>query len=253
MNNLLSLRKNRIFALCFRVIAFSVCLFGILWRIGIFFGYFHGVIFLYFTLQTNIAVTVLFGYLIVKTAISLKKEGINGCNEFNPRISVAIMIAITFVLIGFWMVLAPAGAREFPDRTYLLGSFDNLSVHLIAPLLMLADYAMFSKGGQLKGRDPFLFLIIPVLYTISVMILGATRTVVFYTPGLTYPSYFPYFFMDFNEIGLLMIPFMVAMTAFYLGLGLFLRFIDKKRVRKKKEKSDEETEITEECISPLQE
>jgi len=231
--------KSRYFALIFRSVAFLTCLFGILWRTGIFRGEFNGVIFGFFTLQTNVAVTVLLGILIVKTAIALKEDDKCGCNGFNPRISAAVLTAIIFVLLGFWLVFAPAGAREIPEKTYLLGTFDNLSVHLIAPLLMLGDYIMFSKGGEIRSKDPLIFLIIPVVYTIAVMVLGATRTVQFYTPGLDIePSYYPYFFLDFSVIGFLMIPFILVMTVFYFGLGATLRYIDKMRGKRREE--DEE-------------
>jgi len=221
--------KNRVIALAYRITAFLVCLFGILWATNLFSGEFHGVALLYYTIQTNILVLAMFGMLIVKTATTLKNEGKEGENGFFPRLSAGALVAIALTLIVFWLVLAPF---MLPEGAGYLKSFSNLSVHLIAPLLMLGDYIMFSKGGALKKTDPYLFMIVPIVYLVKTLIIGFSGAVKFQIPELTEASNFPYFFLDYNDVGGFMFLYIAVMSAFYLGLSFAMLAIDKKRAKR---------------------
>jgi len=216
--------KNRVFALCFRSAAFLFCFISILHNIGVFAGEITGVSLLYYTLQSNILVIIMFGILTYKTAVGLKKDGRCGSCSYYPRICAAVLLAIILTLIVFWALLAPVMEIDY------LPTFSNLSVHLIAPLLMLADYILFTESGKLKKRDPFIFTLVPVLYLIQATILGFAG--VNYQPDAEKAVYFPYFFMDYYETGAWVALYIVAIAAFYIGLGYLLWFIDYKRGKK---------------------
>jgi len=227
--NVIIMIKNRAFALGFRCTAFLACLFGVLYNITSGFSTFHGVLLLYYTIQSNIFAIALFGILIYKTAAGLKKDGVKGNSAYLSRISAGVTICIMLTFIVFWCVLAPfAGEAEKP----FLFTYDNLSVHFIAPLLMLADYIMFSEGGKLKKEDPFLFAFVPIVYLIITLIIGFSGKVVFQIPGFERSASFPYFFIDYSAVGLWMLAYIVGLTVFYIGMGYFLLFIDGRRERK---------------------
>jgi hypothetical protein len=218
--------KNRVFALVYRIIAFVVSLFGVLWATGMFKGEFHGVILLYYTIQSNLLVVAMFGALVFKTTTDLIDDGVRGENGHFPRLSAAVLLAVMLTLIVFWLVLAPVAP---PELSSYFATFDNLSVHLICPLLMLGDYVMFSRGGKLKKVDPLLFATLPITYLIKTLIIGFTGNVAYSIPGLTEPANFPYFFLDYNEVGLWMLLFIVGIAAAYVAFGYLMLFIDRKR------------------------
>ncbi|MCL2540410.1 MAG: Pr6Pr family membrane protein [Firmicutes bacterium] len=222
--------KNRIFALIFRIVAFTAILFGIIYNTGVFQGDFHWIIFLYYTILSNIFALALFGVLIFMTARKLKHNGAKGDSCFYPRISAAVTVCIMLTLIVFWCVLAPFAPAA--DRPFLV-TYSNLAVHLIAPLLMLADYIMFSVGGKLKRRDPFLFSIVPIAYLVITLIIGFSGAVVYQLPGFERAGSFPYFFLDYNDVGLMMLVYIAALIALYLAMGWVAWLADKKRGKRK--------------------
>jgi len=85
--------KNRVFALIFRTSAFAVVLINILFDIGVLGA---DVIKptqpLYYTVQSNILVMILFGLLACKTAIGLRKEGRTGSCGYLPQISAGALL-----------------------------------------------------------------------------------------------------------------------------------------------------------------
>jgi hypothetical protein len=218
--------KNRVFALSFRIVAFIVCLFGILASLGIFQGQFNETYLLYYTYQSNILVLGFFAVLIYKTTVDLQKKGRIGDNGYFPRISAGILLAIMLTMIVYWLLLAPAAVSSYGwENTF---SFNNLCVHLITPLLVLFDYILFSKKGKLKKNDPLLFCIVPIVYFIQAMILGFSGVIYDITEAGEI-IHFPYFFMDYYELGLWIIPYILGISLFYLGLGKILLYIDHKR------------------------
>lgn len=218
--------KNRIFALSFRCAAFLICLFGILLNTGVFQSKFYGVILLYYTVQSNILALILFGALIFKTAMSLKNKGVKGNSGFFPQISSGVTVCIMFTFVVFWCVLAPFASEE--DRAFIM-TYNNLSVHCIAPLLTLADYVMFSEGGKLKKKDPFIFASVPVIYLLITLIIGFSGAVVYQIPGFERSGSFPYFFLDYYAVGLWIFLYIAGLTLFYIGMGYLMLLIDGKR------------------------
>ena len=233
--------KNRVVALTYRIVAFLVIIFGLLYNLGIFSGTLHSVLLLYYTIESNIAALVLFGVFIFLTARKIKTDGTKGSNSFFPRTTAGVTIAIMLTFLVFWCVLFPFASEE--DRA-LITSYDNLSIHFIAPLLMLFDYILFCESGRLKKFDPLYYAIVPLVYLIITLFIGFSGRVVYQIPGLERWSYFPYFFLDPEKVGLWMIAFIAGLTAFYLGLCYFTLWIDKKRGKREAKKQPIKTHIS---------
>ncbi|MDR2421313.1 MAG: Pr6Pr family membrane protein [Oscillospiraceae bacterium] len=214
------MRNNRIFALCFRFAAFALCLLGILDTLGAFRGAIWWSGLLYYTTQSNLLVLAMFGALSVRTALAIGRDGAKGDSSFFERLSaiVALSIAVTFLL--YWALLAPL----------MLGpgllAFGNLQVHGITPLLMIFDYLFFSERGKLKRRDPWFFAIIPLAYFAQSTAIGfLSKTPVYYS------GRFPYFFIDFDKLGVRVFVYLAVFTAFFLGVAFLLLKYDGRKKR----------------------
>jgi hypothetical protein len=222
------MKNNRIFALCYRSIAFILCLAGILKTLGIFDGAFSPKILLYYTTDSNVLVLAVFAILLVRTAISVRRDGSRGNSSYNERLSAIIALAITVTLLVFWGLLAP----QISGPEFKLLSYMNLQIHTITPILMVLDYFLFAEPGKLKKIDPIIFALIPLAYFALTTIAGFSG-VVYGVSETGVPVRFPYFFVDFDALGSSVFLYVGAITIFFIGLAYLFLFIDKRRAGKR--------------------
>ncbi|MDR0446061.1 MAG: Pr6Pr family membrane protein [Oscillospiraceae bacterium] len=212
------MKNNRGIALGYRAVAFLLCLAGILETLGVFRGAVWWTGLLYYTVQSNILVLLMLGALLVKTALAVRRDGLNGSSSFFERLSAIITLAITVTFVLYWALLAPL--MMGPG----LIAFGNLQVHGITPLLMLIDYFMFTKPGKLKKYDPLLFAAVPLAYFIQATIIGFTSS-----KPLFFGSRFPYFFIDFDQIGAGVFIYVGVITVVFLAAAFFVVKSDERR------------------------
>ncbi len=211
--------KTRWVVLVWRIAAFSLVLCGLLYRLGAFAGGFEAESLLYYTFQTNLLVLLLFGYLVIRTALDMPYGGKAGNVTYSPRLHGAVTLSITLTFLVYWIALAPFDERK-------LFEFGNMSVHLITPLLCIADYIIIQEDGGLKKIDPFLFAIIPFVYFVQATIAGFCGVVYRVENGAAVR--FPYYFMDYDKFGGWVAPIVLAITAAYIGLGYSMLLLDRK-------------------------
>jgi hypothetical protein len=221
------LPQNKIFAAGFRACAFLFALWGVTAMTGAFTGAFKPVILLTYTIQSNILTILFIGILLIKTLLCICGRGTKPASlekpyGFFPRLSAFITFAIFVTMLVFWFILVPT---MITDMRSLL-ALDNLAVHLITPLLMLADYMLFTERGKLKKYDPLLCAIIPYLYLLGSMTLGLTRSVRYDSLGIH--SYYPYIFLDLDRFGLWVILMVAVITLPFLAIAFLWRRFDKK-------------------------
>jgi hypothetical protein len=220
------MRNNRIFALCYRLVAFLACLIGVLDTTGVLRGSIAGDLLLFYTTETNLLVVCMFALLAVRTAGGIKNKGVRGPASYHERLSAIVALAITVTMLVFWLLLAPS----FSDYSFLL-TYTNLQIHLITPLLMLGDYFLFTTPGKLKRQDPWLFALIPVVYFTQATILGFSGFV--YTSLPDGIRHFPYFFLDFYELQGWVMVYGLAILAFFVALAYLLLWYDRRRARRR--------------------
>ena len=227
--------SNKYFALYFRIFAFLFATIGILRQTGILFGIFSIRPFMYYTVQSNVLAIFLFTILIYKTIIAIREKSYDSVGYY-PRLSMICSVYLLVTLIVFWALLVP---QLDLGMDYLL-SFENLAVHLITPLLCLLDYIMFTEARKLKYRDVYYVCIFPVIYVIFSIGAGLVGYVYGYerVSGSPFSSYIelvpvrvPYFFLDFDRLGLMVIIYCTGILAFFLLLSHIIYWIDHK-VRK---------------------
>ena len=217
--------KNRKIALVFRVAAGLTAVAGLLDLVGVFQGELYTGILYYYTAQSNIMAIVLFGMLIAKTISGFRNgEGKSAC--YFPRFAMICTVDILLTFVVFWVLLVPQLAGILP-----LWTFSNLAVHAITPLLCLIDYVLFAEPRRLKYRDVYYVAIFPICYVIVSSVLGLAGHVYGISPTDGAPVRFPYFFYDFDRIGLLSLAYIGALVVVFLIIGYIFYYIDAK-VRK---------------------
>ena len=218
------MKNNRLFAFCFRVAAALFSIFMVLTTTGIFNGHSSFMGFLFYTTLSNAIVAVMFCVLAAKTLLEIKKSGKTGSCSFYPRPSACVTVAITVTLVVFWSILV-----WFLEPKIIV-RFESFGQHLIVPFLMIFDYFFFTERGKLKKYDPLLFLVIPFAYMVLVTIV-AFRGFVYpiMEPGRTSGRHFPYFFLDFFELGFVTAVYVVGIMVFFLALNYLLYWFDKKK------------------------
>jgi hypothetical protein len=169
-----------------------------------------------------------FVVLVARTAATIAR-GVEPPDKnygFYPVAAFAVTFAILITMMIFWAILVPLKG----GMSMGLMTFYNLGVHLLCPLLMIGDYLMFYKKGVMRRRDPLAITIFPYLYIGQSFALGLNH-VVYFAP-LHIESYYIYPFMDFDAYGGLVFLFILALTAFFLGLGYVCYYLEKRFSKK---------------------
>ncbi len=158
----------------------------------------------YFTVQSNILVVLFIVYAMLVPQITRFRTTARG--------SVLLYIAVTGLV--FHIVLVPNYPEFFAGGV----TFRHHLTHTIAPLGFFLDWLLFDGGGLIKAGDIKYWLIYPFLY----WLFSTAR-------GLAVGAY-PYFFMDLNLLspGTVLFWFL-ALSAFFVLLGLLIVFVDTRR------------------------
>ena len=221
---------NKRVALVFRLCSMVFALLGILKQSGVFTGEFGFGGFMYYTLQSNLLAVVFFAFLSVRTWKSLR-DGLRGSVGWHSRLGMVCAVDLLVTMIIFWTLLARVVPRGY------LWSFENLAVHTITPLLCLLDYVFFSEPRRLKYRDVYYVCIFPLSYVVFSTIAGLMGYVYYFTSefgdvsssaALSVPVKVPYFFLDYERLGILVVAFIAGTLVFFLLLSHIIFFIDQK-------------------------
>ena len=226
--------KDKRFALGFRLGAFLFALAGLLVQAGVFSGNASSAVFMFYTIQSNMLAVFLFAFLTLRTAGSLR-EGLYGSVGWHSRFGMVCAVNLLLTLIVFWVMLVPVVPASY------LWTFENIAVHTVTPLLCLLDYILFSEPRRLKYRDVYYVCIFPALYVIFTTVAGLAGYV--YNFGATFggdfasesldtaPVRFPYFFLDFDRLGIMVLAYIGGIFVFFILLSHVIYLIDRK-VRK---------------------
>ena len=215
--------KSKKIALVYRSAALIIATAGLLDLLGVFQGAFYINILYYYTAQSNIMAIILFAMLTVKTIYGIRSNNENSA-YYLPRFSMICSINVLLTFVVFWILLVPQLAGILP-----LWTFSNLTVHAITPLLCLIDYILFAESGRLKYRDVYYVTIFPICYLAASSIAGLAGHIYGISPTDGAPIRFPYFFYDFDRIGLMAFAYIAGIVVFFLIIGHLFYYIDKKR------------------------
>lgn len=212
--------NNKIFALIFRGAALVFSTIGVLLTIGVFGGrpLSAGSLF-YYTTQSNLLAIVMFGMLTFRTAAGIRKKDPHV--GYFPRFSMICAIDILLTFLVYWILLVPT------YEGVSLWTLQNLAVHAITPLLCLADYVLFTKSRHLKYRDVYLVTVYPLLYVVFATVVGFAG-INTYGEDINGVFRFPYFFFDYDRIGVLSFAYIGGLLVFFILVGHGFYFADRK-------------------------
>ena len=216
--------RDRRFALVLCIIGFIIAVAGIMTTPGEFVGNVTWGIFMYFTIQTNALVALLFAIYSIRLVKDINDDGIQGKSGYYPRFSMIAAVSLAMMGFSYWIILAP-------NSILSIWTFPNIMTHGVTPLFLLLYYFLFVKPGSIKHRDVFYGAVFPLAYV--------ANTYIAYALGYTYERFngeivnFPYFFLDYETIGWGMVSmFILGILVFVIILGYILYFIDRKRGHK---------------------
>lgn len=209
--------KNNLTTLIFQLFSF---VFSIIGTLSVVFkdGIFKPEQILYYTVLSNLLITLMFGFLIYQNIKSMKDK--KDYQFVKSDFLFVCVIDILVTLLVYWVMLRPNSIAE--DPTYKTMVFSNLSTHLVTPLLAIINFIVFDKLKSIKIKDILKCLIFPLSYFALVTVIGFT--------GFVYKDTgknFPYFFIDYNEYGAKVLLYVLAITIFFIILSLVFYFIMK--------------------------
>ena len=180
--------------------------------------------FRYYTNLSNLLVVMFYLFRLV-IRIRGSYDGFFGRILFSELwfFSVTMSIFLTFGIFHF--VLVPAIKKKPSDSGEFgfLHSWSNYVVHYIVPLLSLLNWLLFSKKSVLSYTWALVWTVIPWIYVIYAMIMGAAGKIIENTD-----SAYPYDFMDVSKHGALIVTrnCLLVMVVF-VASGFFFLFLKK--------------------------
>ena len=176
----------------------------------------------YYTMQSNIIVAIFYLVLV----FSERPYALTESRDYSlAKGAITMSIMLTFIVYN--IVLRPQfEASAAGAAAGAIGSMSGEIVHVITPLMVLADYLMFDLKGTYRFGDTLFWCIIPLLYPIYVAIYGACGGRFTSMDGVS--SKYPYFFMDVDSIGALrVLGWMFLIIAGFVGLSMLYVVIDR--------------------------
>lgn len=204
-------------ALTFRVVAALAIALGVARLFGIGDPPISVSTLLYYTMQSNLLGLVWMVLLVVRTVKDLRASGPSGWSTPSPRFGGAVMMALTVTMLIYLVVLLPQS-----EPGYVPFTLTDTLVHVVAPVLLILDWALFSPKGRFRGWDPLLWAVLPYLYLLFAFGWGALGGE--FSPGRS----FPYPFMDIDSLGLTGVALWIAaLTAALIVVGYLYVLIDR--------------------------
>ncbi len=146
----------------------------------------------FFSLQS----TIFAGFYYLADIVYMYGVGIkNGARmnaDFLPRVKGSVITATSLSGLVYNLFVAVDINRLFADYIPHEGS---VIIHSVIPLLVLADWILFTNKGNFKRFDPFVWLVFPLYYFIYATVRALFEPKLF--PG----SRYPYPFLDSDRIG----------------------------------------------------
>jgi hypothetical protein len=183
------------------------------------FGYFdksfNHDFFVYYTNWSNYICMGLMAVSLVRTA---RRSGTqHDDKQVAPtfKFLCVIMILVTFFVYNILLTSGKTAGEYF-------GSLSNLLLHVILPILFVADWVLFYERGKLTWYHPLLCVVMPLIYVTFILIRGAILR------GATNTVLYPYFFLNVAKLGLGgTLLWVLALVAVFVALGYLLLLFDR--------------------------
>ena len=216
--------KNRTAQLIFYTIYCTLGVVGSVACLGIFddIKTFRWDFYVYFT---NISNFLCLGVMFAALIETVKKKD-DGYVSAAPLLKFIGMLGILLTFIVFNTMLAGAADRD-PQLNWRIGS---LLFHVVLPIMYVADWFLFYERKKCKWYYPLASIGFPLAYVlfllIQAVILKFDSSIL--TPtGAKTPLIYPYFFVDLEKQGLMVLVWIVALAAVFAAVGYAFYGLDR--------------------------
>lgn len=177
----------------FRLVLVIGCGWGLALLLGLFEGRFELNQLVFYTIQSNLLVFFAYLYLLIKSivkSLSLKQMW---SADFSPNSMGALTLIIVITGLIYNFILVPT----ISDTSgYAVNSFSDILVHTFTPIMVFVDWILFVNTSDTKRIKPWTWTILPLLYWVFTIIRAQIGG-----PIAGFGSYYPYFFIDADELG----------------------------------------------------
>lgn len=189
--------KNRTIQLIFQSFFLGISAVGIAASLGLFDMAFRWDFYIYFT---NLSNYFCIGIMVVQLIRTMKRN-IDGAVTVSPVVKLASLVAILVTFLIFNFLIAREEGRD-PIRNF---SAMSIILHIVLPMLYLADWVLFHEKSNMKWTAPLSALFFPAAYIVYVLIHAAIRGFNSNLLGFigSNPLIYPYFFLNPEKIGVL--------------------------------------------------
>ena len=216
--------KNRNAQLIFYTIYCTLGIVGSIACLGIFddIKTFRWDFYVYFT---NISNFLCLGVMFAALVETVKKKD-DGYVSAAPLLKFVGILGILLTFIVFNTMLAGAADRD-PQLNWRIGS---LLFHVVLPIMYVADWFLFYERKKCKWYYPLASIGFPLAYVlfllIQAVILKFDSSIL--TPtGAKTPLIYPYFFVNLETQGLMVLVWIVALAAVFAAVGYAFYGLDR--------------------------
>lgn len=210
--------KNRTAQLVWQSFFLGIAAVGMAASLGLFDMAFRWDFYIYFT---NLSNYLCIGIMAAQLVRTIQRKG-DGPVTISPVVKLASLTAILVTFLLFNFLLAGEEGRD-PIRNF---SAMSILLHVVLPVLYLADWVLFCEKSKGKWTDPLAALFFPAAYLVYVFIHAALRGFDATLLGFvgSNPLIYPYFFLNPEKVGALGVVFWCAIlgVAFTLLGYLFV-------------------------------
>lgn len=172
----------------------------------------------YYTNLSNILCIIFFFYYFMRMLFNMKKE----THQYNNNLKGAVTITILITFIVYNFILRPF--MHNVDGVMKINSIGNLIVHVVLPLMVIADYILFDEKGKFNKKTAYTWVLIPLSYFIFICIRAKMGGKFTYAK-----SSYPYFFLDIDAYGIPQVILNVIISIIVILLLIYLYvYIDNK-------------------------
>ena len=216
--------KNRNAQLIFYTVYCTLGIVGSIASLGIFddIKTFRWDFYVYFT---NISNFLCLGVMFAALVETVKKKD-DGYVCAAPLLKFIGMLGILLTFIVFNTMLAGAADRD-PQLNWRIGS---LLFHVVLPIMYVADWFLFYERKKCKWYYPLASIGFPLAYVlfllIQAVILKFDSSIL--TPtGAKTPLIYPYFFVNLETQGPMVLVWIVALAAVFAAVGYAFYGLDR--------------------------
>ena len=216
--------KNRNAQLIFYTVYCTLGIVGSIASLGIFddIKTFRWDFYVYFT---NISNFLCLGVMFAALVETVKKKD-DGYVCAAPLLKFIGMLGILLTFIVFNTMLAGAADRD-PQLNWRIGS---LLFHVLLPIMYVADWFLFYERKKCKWYYPLASIGFPLAYVlfllIQAVILNFDSSIL--TPtGAKTPLIYPYFFVNLETQGPMVLVWIVALAAVFAAVGYAFYGLDR--------------------------